>query len=50
MNVWKSLLGVFGFSGWNCFKNYEKVEEGSVKILITLSSLMIASSMKHVWW
>ena len=28
MNVWKSLLSVFGFSGWNYFKNYEKVEEG----------------------
>ena len=27
MNVWKSLLGMFGFSGRNCFKNYEKVEE-----------------------
>ena len=50
MNVWKSLLGMFRFSGWNCFKNYEKVEEGSVKILITLPSLMIASSMKRVWW
>ena len=30
VNVWKSLLGVFGFSGWNCFKNYEKVEEGGL--------------------
>ena len=28
MNVWKSLLGVFRFSGWNCFKNYENVEKG----------------------
>ena len=28
VNVWKSLLAVFGFSGWNCLKNYEKVEEG----------------------
>ena len=28
MNVWKSLLGVFGISGWNCLKDYEKIEEG----------------------
>ena len=28
LGEWKSLLGVFRFSGWNCFKNYEKVEEG----------------------
>ena len=28
VNVWKSLLGVYRFSGWNRFKNYEKVKEG----------------------
>ena len=28
MNVWKSFLGLFRFSGWNCFKNYENVEKG----------------------
>ena len=28
MNVWKSSLGVFGFSGWNCLKDYKKIKEG----------------------
>ena len=29
MNVWKSLFRMFGFSGWNCLKDYEDRRGGS---------------------
>ena len=36
MNVWKSLLDMFGFSGWNCLKDYKKIEEGDIITLLNI--------------